>query len=173
MAFHRYVAMRKNPVPALRFHGYNELMTTKEQLESDLKDAMRAGDDLRKRTLRMLLSNVKLAEVEARRQLDEPELLGIIQKEVKTRTESVDEARQYQRDDLAEATQAEIEVLLTYLPEALTETELKQLAQEVIDQVEASAPGDMGRVMKELMPRVQGRADGKVASQIVRDLLNS
>jgi uncharacterized protein YqeY len=121
----------------------------------------------------MLLSNLKLAEVEARRQLDEPELLGIIQKEVKTRIESVDEARPYTRDDLAEASQAEIDVLLTYLPEPLTEAELKQLAQEVIDQVEASSPGDIGRVMKELMPKVQGRADGKAASQIVRDLLGS
>jgi uncharacterized protein YqeY len=148
-------------------------MITREQLEADLKDAMRAGDELRKRTLRMLLSNLKLAEVEARRQLDEPELLGIIQKEVKTRIESVDEARQYKRDDLAEASQAEIDVLLTYLPEPLTEAELKQLAQEVIDQVEASSPGDIGRVMKELMPKVQGRADGKAASQIVRDLLGS
>lgn len=168
------VAMRNPvPVPALSFHGYNELMPTKQQLESDLKDAMRAGNDLRKRTLRMLLSNIKLAEVEARRALEEPEILGVIQKEVKTRSESIEEAKQYKRDDLAQATQEEIEVLQAYLPEALTEAELKQLAQEVIGQVGATTAGDMGRVMKELMPRLQGRADGKAASQIVRNLLGS
>jgi len=148
-------------------------MPTKQQLESDLKDAMRAGNDLRKRTLRMLLSNIKLAEVEARRALEEPEILGVIQKEVKTRSESIEEAKQYKRDDLAQATQEEIEVLQAYLPEALTEAELKQLAQEVIGQVGATTAGDMGRVMKELMPRLQGRADGKAASQIVRNLLGS
>jgi uncharacterized protein YqeY len=148
-------------------------MLTKEQLETDLKNAMRSGDDLRKRTLRMLLSSIKLAEVEARRALDEPELLGIIQKEVKSRTESIEEARQYQREDLAKATQDEVDVLQGYLPEALTDEELKQLAQEVIHRVGANSPGDMGRVMKELMPQLKGRADGKVASQIVRDLLGS
>ncbi|MFN2149531.1 MAG: GatB/YqeY domain-containing protein [Anaerolineales bacterium] len=148
-------------------------MLTKEQLETDLKNAMRSGDDLRKRTLRMLLSSIKLAEVEARRALDEPELLGIIQKEVKSRTESIEEARLYQREDLAKATQDEVDVLQGYLPEALTEEELKQLAQEVIHRVGANSPGDMGRVMKELMPHLKGRADGKVASQIVRGLLGS
>jgi uncharacterized protein YqeY len=148
-------------------------MLTKEQLETDLKNAMRSGDDLRKRTLRMLLSSIKLAEVEARRALDEPELLGIIQKEVKSRNESIEEARQYQREDLAKATQDEVDVLQGYLPEALTDEELKQLAQEVIHRVGANSPGDMGRVMKELMPQLKGRADGKVASQIVRDLLGS
>lgn len=146
-------------------------MLTKEKLENDLKDAMRAGDDLRKRTLRMLLASIKLSEVELQRPLEEPELLGVIQKEVKSRAESVAEARQYKRDDLAEAAEAEIEVLQVYLPDALTEAELKQLAKQVIDQLGASSPGDMGRVMKELMPRIQGRADGKVASQIVRELL--
>ena len=146
-------------------------MLTKEIFENDLKDAMRAGDDLRKRTLRMLLSSIKLSEVELQRPLEEPELLGVIQKEVKSRSESVAEARQYKRDDLAEAAEAEIEVLQVYLPDALTEAELRQLAEQVIDQVGASSPGDMGQVMKELMPRIQGRADGKVASQIVRELL--
>ncbi|MFN2275705.1 MAG: GatB/YqeY domain-containing protein [Anaerolineales bacterium] len=135
-------------------------MLTKEQLETDLKNAMRSGDDLRKRTLRMLLSSIKLAEVEARRALDEPELLGIIQKEVKSRTESIEEARLYQREDLAKATQDEVDVLQGYLPEALTEEELKQLAQEVIHRVGANSPGAMGRVMKELVPQLHGRADG-------------
>ncbi|MEJ2011970.1 MAG: GatB/YqeY domain-containing protein [Anaerolineales bacterium] len=86
-------------------------MPTKQELEADLKHAMRSGDDLRKRTLRMLLSNIKLAEVEARRPLDESEVLGAIQKEVKTRNESIEEARQYKREDLAQAAQDEIDVL--------------------------------------------------------------
>jgi uncharacterized protein YqeY len=160
-------------MPAWRNHGYNEFMPTKQELEADLKDALRSGDDLRKRTLRMLLSNIKLAEVEARRPLDESEVLGAIQKEVKTRNESVEEARQYKREDLAKAAQDEIDFLQAYLPEPLSEAELQQLAQDVITDVGAASPGDMGRVMKALMPRIQGRADGKTASQIVRDLLGS
>jgi uncharacterized protein YqeY len=148
-------------------------MPTKQELEADLKHAMRSGDDLRKRTLRMLLSNIKLAEVEARRPLDESEVLGAIQKEVKTRNESIEEARQYKREDLAQAAQDEIDVLQAYLPEPLSESELQQLAQDVIGAVGASSPADMGKVMKALMPRIQGRADGKAASQIVRNLLGS
>lgn len=148
-------------------------MPTKQELEADLKDAMRSGDDLRKRTLRMLLSNIKLSEVEARRPLDESEVLAAIQKEVKTRNESIEEARQYKREDLAKAAQDEIDVLQAYLPEPLSDAELQQLAQDVIGAVEASSPADMGKVMKALMPRIQGRADGKTASQIVRSLLGS
>ena len=167
------MAIRRTPVSAFPIHGYNENMLTKEQFENDLKDAMRASDELRKRTLRMLLSNIKLAEVETRRPLEESELLGIIQKEVKTRNESIEEAHQYKREDLATATQAEVDVLQAYLPAALSDEELKQFAREAIHQVGATKPGDMGRVMKELMPKIQGRADGKAASQIVRNLLGS
>jgi uncharacterized protein YqeY len=147
-------------------------MKIKEQLQNDLKRAMLEQDDLRKRTLRMVISSLKLAEVDRKAELDDPAILGLIQKEVKSRQESVDEAKQAGRDDLVERTQAEIEVLQEYLPKALSEDELKDLVQEAIDEVGAEGPADMGKVMKAVMPRVQGRADGKMVSELVRGKLS-
>lgn len=147
-------------------------MLTKETLEADLQSAMRAGDDVRKRTLRMVLTAIKLAEVYRRGPLDEPALLAVLQKEVKSRRETIEEAKQANRNDLVDSSQAEIDVLQNYLPQPLTPDELETLARQVIDEVEASGPGFVGKVMKVLMPRVQGRADGKVVNVLVRNLLN-
>ncbi len=147
-------------------------MNIKEQVQNDLKRAMLKQDDLRKRTLRMVMASLKLAEVDRKAELDDPAILGLIQKEVKSRQESVDEAKQAGRDDLVERTQAEIEVLQEYLPQALSEDELKDLVQETIDEVGAESPADMGRVMKAIMPRIQGRADGKMVSEFVRGKLS-
>ncbi len=129
-------------------------------------------DDLRKRTLRMVVASLKLAEVDRQAELEDPAILGLIQKEVKSRQESVDEAKQAGRDDLVERSQAEIEVLEEYLPQALSEDELNDLVQETIDEVGAEGPSDMGKVMKAIMPRIQGRADGKVVSELVRGNLS-
>jgi uncharacterized protein YqeY len=146
-------------------------MLTKEELENDLRQAIRSQDDLRKRTLRMVLSAVKLAEVEKGAPLDEPALLGILQKEVKSRQETVEEAGKAGRADLVASTEEEIELLASYLPQALTQSELKDLIQRTIDEVGAEGPTDMGVVMKALMPKIQGRADGKTASDLVRAAL--
>jgi uncharacterized protein YqeY len=148
-------------------------MLTRETFENDLKDAMRSGDPVKKRTLRMLLTAAKMTEVATQQQLGEPELLGLIAKEIKSRQETIDEAQQYQRQDLVDSTQAEIDILLAYLPPALSTGELTELIHEIIEETGASSQSDMGKVMKELMPRLQGRADGKVASGIVRDLLSA
>ena len=144
----------------------------KETLEADLKNAMRAKDDVRKRTLRMVLSAIKLVEIDRRDILDEPTILGIIQREVKSRHETVEEAKQAGRDDLLASTLAEIEVLRVYLPQPLEEDELEELVQRAIEDVGASAIQDMGKVMKALMPQIQGRADGKTVSDLVRGLLS-
>lgn len=147
-------------------------MLTKEALEADLQSAMRASDDVRKRTLRMVLTAIKLAEVDRRGPLDEPALLAVLQKEDKSRRETIEEAKQANRNDLVDSTQAEIAVLQNYLPRPLTPDELETLTRQVIDEVEASGPGFVGKVMKVLIPRVQGRADGKVVNVLVRNLLN-
>ena len=146
-------------------------MKLKEKLQNDLKDAMRSGDDLRKRTLRMVLSSIRLSEVEKRRELDDDEVLSIIQKEVKTRKESIEEAKHADRPDLVEATEAEIGVLDVYLPQQLSEEELEALAKEAIAEVGATNVREMGQVMKVLIPRLKGRATGQQASQVVRKLL--
>jgi len=147
-------------------------MKIKQRIEDDLKQAMKARDDLRKRTLRMVVTSLKLAEVDRQAELDDPAILGLIQKEVKSRQESVAEAKQAGRDDLVESTQAEIDFLQEYLPQALTESELNALVEEAVDEVGAEGPADMGKVMKVIMPRIQGRADGKVVSELVRGRLS-
>jgi uncharacterized protein YqeY len=148
-------------------------MNLKTKLEDDLKQAMRDGDDLTKRTLRLCLSAIKLAEVEERDTLEEGTILSILQKQVKSRQETIDEAQGVGRIDLVQGAQAEIAIIKAYLPQPLTHEELMDLVKEAIAEVNASEPQDMGRVMKELMPRIQGRADGKAASAAVREQLDS
>jgi uncharacterized protein YqeY len=146
-------------------------MDTKEKLEISLKEAIRAGDDVRKRSIRMALAAVRQVEIDRQVKLDETAVLGIIQKEIKTRRESVEEARGANRPDIVAATEAEIVVLQTYLPEAMSTEELKTLVNAAIIETGANSPTDMGKVMKLLMPRVSGRALGDQVSTMVRQLL--
>ena len=147
------------------------VMETKARLENDLKDAMRAGDDLRKRTLRLALASIRLAEVEKGGPLDENAVLNILQKEVKSHHESIEDARRAARPDLEQTALKEIAVLEGYLPRQLSQDELEALAKQVIAEVGASSPREMGQVMKLLVPRLEGRASGEQASQVVRKLL--
>jgi uncharacterized protein YqeY len=132
---------------------------------------MRAGDDTQKATLRMTLAAIRNAEIERRGDLEEADMLAILQKEVKSRQETAEEARQAGREDLAQQAEQEIAVLEEYLPQPLSQAELETMARQAIEEVGASSPREMGQVMKVLMPRVRGRADGSEVSQIVRDLL--
>jgi uncharacterized protein YqeY len=146
-------------------------METKTKLENDLKDAMRAGDDVRKRTIRMVLAAIKQTEIDKQIVLDETGVIGILQKETKTRRESIEEAKKASRPDLIADLEAEIKVLAGYLPQAMDPAELTTLAQAVITEVGAASPADMGKVMKVLLPRVAGRASNDQVSQAVRQLL--
>ncbi len=146
-------------------------METKIQLEIALKEAMKAGDDVRKRTVRMVLAAVRQVEIDKQVKLDEPAVLAIIQKEIKTRREAVEEARGANRPDIVAATEAEIVALQAYLPQAMSADELKTLVEAAIAEAGAASPSDMGKVMKLLMPRVAGRAPGDQVSAAVRQLL--
>jgi uncharacterized protein YqeY len=146
-------------------------MDTKAKLENDLKDAMRSGDDIRKRTIRMSLAAIKQTEIDKQITLDETGVIGILQKEVKTRRESLEESQRAGRADLCAALEAEIKVLNAYLPESMDDGELTALAENVIAEVGATSPTDMGKVMKALLPRVAGRAANDQVSQVVRQLL--
>ena len=146
-------------------------MDTKTQLENALKDALRAGDDLRKRTLRMCLSAVRLAEIEKGAPLEESAVIAILQKEIKARQESIEDARRAGRPDLEQASQDEISVLQDFLPRQLSAQELEDLARQAIAESGATGPREMGQVMKILIPRLGGRASGDQASQVVRRLL--
>jgi uncharacterized protein YqeY len=146
-------------------------METKLRLESDLKDALRAGDNLRKNTLRLALSSIRLAEIDRGVKLDESEVIAILQKELKARNESIEDAQRASRPELEEAARAEIKILQVYLPQAMSPEELEAQARQVIAELGASSPRDMGQVMKVLLPRLAGRAAGDQVSQVVRKLL--
>lgn len=146
-------------------------MDTRQRLETALKDAMRSGDEMRKQNVRMVLSAVKFNEIEKGARLDEAGVITVVQKELKSRQEALQDAQKANRPDLIENYQAEIAFLETFLPQQLTEDEIAGLAREAITEVGASGPADMGKVMKALMPKVQGRATGDQVSQAVRKAL--
>ncbi len=146
-------------------------MDTKAKLDQALKEALKAGDEVRKRTIRMTLAAIHQAEVDRQATLDEAAVISLLQKEIKSRTESVEEARRANRADIVAATEAEIAILQAYLPQAMNAEELTALAQAVIAEVGATSSADMGRVMKTLLPRVAGRASGDQVSAVVRQLL--
>ena len=148
-----------------------EDMKIKIQLQNDLKDAMRAKDDQRKNTIRMALAAVKNTEIDRGHELEDSEVQVILQKEVKSRREAMEDVEQAQRPDIVANNAAEIEILEAYLPKQLTPDEIEVLAREAIDEVGATSSNEIGQVMKVLMPRVRGQADGKEVNQIVRQLL--
>jgi uncharacterized protein len=146
-------------------------MSTKEKLNESMKEAMKSGDDVRKRTVRMVLAAVKQVEVDKRAELDDMAINGLIQKEVKTRREALEEAKKANREDLAAANEAEIKVLEEFLPKAMPAEELRALVQAAITETGAAAPSDMGKVMKAVMPKVAGRAPNDMISAAVKELL--
>jgi len=146
-------------------------MDLKSTLQSDLKDAMRKGDEARKSTLRMALSAIKLAEVEKGAHMDEAAYLAIIQKEIKSRRESIADAERANRPELIAQAEQEIKILQGYLPAAFSQEELEIMAKASISEAGATSIREMGQVMKILIPRLQGRATGDQASQVVRKLL--
>ncbi|MCS6908501.1 MAG: GatB/YqeY domain-containing protein [Anaerolineales bacterium] len=147
-------------------------MSLKENLQNDLKEAMRGNNEVRKRTLRMVLAAIRLLEVEKGVQLDDSAVVGVLQKEVKARHEAIAEAERAGRSDLVAANREELEILESYLPKAMSEAELEALVRQAIAEVGAESLQQMGLVMKWLMPRLQGRASGEQASQMVRRLLS-
>jgi uncharacterized protein YqeY len=146
-------------------------MSLKEQLAADLTDAIRQRDEARKTAIRMVLWALKNAEVEAGKPLEDAAVLSIIAKEVKTRHESVDQFKKGDRGDLVAKEEAEIKVLVPYLPPAMSREELVEEATKVIAEIGAQGPNDKGKVMKALMPRLAGRADGRAANEAVTELL--
>ena len=146
-------------------------MSIKTQLNDSMKDAMRSGDEIRKRTVRMALAAVKQAEVDKRIELDDAAVTSLLQKEVKNRREALEEAKKANRADLIEANDAEINILQSFLPKAMPAEELRALVQAAITETGAASPADMGKVMKTVMPKVAGRAPNDMVSTTVRELL--
>ncbi len=146
-------------------------MKLKETFQSALTKAMKARDEDTKRTLRLVLSAIKLAEIEEGNEIGESRILGILQKEVKTREDLIEEAKTISRNDLIDKAKKEIDILAQFLPQQMSDSELEKLALEIIEETGAESIKDMGNIMKSLMPKLLGRASGQNASRIVRQLL--
>ena len=142
------------------------------KLQNDLVNAMKARDDTQKWVLRLLKSTIELAEVNKGKALTDDEFLGVVQKEIKTRNESLADAQKAHRQDLVDAALAEIEILKTYLPAQLNPNELLELVRQTIVEVNATCSKDMGAVMKVLLPKLQGMATDSEASRVVKEELS-
>lgn len=146
-------------------------MALKEQLDAELKSAMREKDQLKLSTVRMLKSAIKYREIELMKPLDDAGVHTVIASEIKRRRDSVEQYRAGGREDLAGKEEAEIAVLQAWMPAQLAPEELAKIVDAVIARVGAQGPKDMGKVMKELLPEVQGKAEGKTVSELVKQRL--
>jgi len=146
----------------------------KEKIQSDLIEAQKAKDELRVSTLRLLLSAIKnfaIAKESTSYNPTDEEVAGIIQKEIKQRKESIEQFRAGSRDDLVEKETKELKILQNYLPEQLSEDEVRVIVNESIKEVGASSSADLGKVMSVVMPKVKGKADGSLVSHLVNQIL--
>jgi len=146
-------------------------MTLSEKLGEDLKAAMKGQDEPRVRVLRLLKTRVKEASVAKRDELTDDEVIKVVISETKKRKEAIELFEQGGRGDLASREKEEMDILQTYMPEQLTEDEVRAFVKEAIEEVGALDPRDMGKVMKVLMPRIVGRSEGSFASRTVKELL--
>ena len=142
-----------------------------KRIQEDLKGAVKAQDRARVSTLRMLLSALKNAELEEREELTEEKELAVLSTYARRVKESITEFEKGDRDDLVKKEKAELEIVMRYLPEQLSDEEIEAETKKVIDELAAEGPKDMGRVMGEMMKRFKGRVDGKSVNRIVSGLL--
>ena len=146
-------------------------MSLIEEIDDEIKDAMKARDAERRDALRLILNALKSSEKELQRPLSEEEELQVMQRERKKRIEAADAYRAGGREEQAEAEERELEILEEFMPEPLSEDEIEEIVDDVIAEVGATSMADLGRVMADVMPQIAGRADGSQVSQIVREKL--
>ncbi|GIP57739.1 GatB/YqeY domain-containing protein [Paenibacillus woosongensis] len=146
-------------------------MNLSERLNEDMKQAMKSQDKFKLSTIRMVRATIKNLEIDLKRPLNDNEVLDILSREIKQRKDALQEFEKAGRDDLAANVKAEAEIIAVYLPEQLTEEEIKVIVQQTIQETGASSKADIGKVMSALMPKVKGRADGKLVNQAVQQLL--
>ncbi len=144
----------------------------KQKLETDLKQAIRAKDNVRRSVIRLAMAAIKNKEIAKRAALDDTDILGVIAKEVKQRHESIEAFRQGNRPDLVAQEEAELAILQEYLPPQMTREEIIAEARQVITEVGAQGPGDKGKVMSRIIPQLKGRADGREINAVVTELLS-
>ncbi|WEV50334.1 GatB/YqeY domain-containing protein [Lactobacillus sp. ESL0731] len=147
-------------------------MSLSEQIMADMKEAMKARDKVRLNTVRMIKSALMNEKIKAGHELSSDEELTVLNREKKQREESIEEFTKAARTDLADETKKELAIVEGYMPKQLSEDELEQIVVKTIAEVDAKGKSDFGKVMKALMPKIKGKADGKAASSAVRNHLN-
>ncbi len=148
-------------------------MTLKDQLNADLKDALRAGESTRKGTLRLLLASIHNAEIAEKKALEDNHVIAVLRKEIKQRRESIEEYGKAGRRDLVAVEEAELAVLAAYLPPQMSSDEVNKVARRVIEQVGARGPADKGKVMPVIMAELRDHADGREINAAVTELLSA
>ena len=146
-------------------------MSIIEQIDQDTIKALKGGDKERLTVLRGLKSALKYKQIDSGEELTDEKAIEVLSTAAKQRRDSIEQFRQGGRDDLAQQEESELEIIITYLPKQLPEDELRQLAEAAITEIGADSPKQMGLVMKALMPKVKGKADGKMLSKLISDLL--
>ena len=148
-------------------------MSLLKKLQEEMKSAMKSGDKERLATIRMLISEIKKVQIDAQKELSDDEIIKILQKYAKQRKDSVEQYRKAGREDLAEKEERELQIVQEFLPQPLSEEEIKKLVEEAIKETGASSMKDMGKVIKLVIEKAQGRAEGSVVSKIVKAKLSS
>lgn len=146
-------------------------MNTKERLRLDMKESLKAGEKLRLSTIRIMLSEIGNAEIAKRDELSEEEMVTVVTREAKRRKEAIEEYGKAGRQDLVDKESFEYSVIESYLPRQLEETEIRRMIEEAVEETGASSPGDLGKVMSAVMPRLKGKADGRTVNLMAREIL--
>jgi uncharacterized protein YqeY len=143
----------------------------KSQIEQEVKEALKAGEQTRLSVLRLLLAAIKNEEINKNKELTQEEEIAIVSRQVKQRREAAEAYRKGNREDLAQKEEAEIEILNNYLPQQLTEAKVREIVHEVIEALPETDKGNFGKVMGQVMGRVKGKADGNLVAKVVKEML--
>jgi uncharacterized protein YqeY len=147
-------------------------MSLEEKLVDEMKQAMKSNDKLRLSTIRMIRSAIKNKEIEQRKKLDDEGIFKVIQGMVRKNEESIEQFKAGGRMDLVEKEQKEVEIMKSFLPQPLSREEILRIIDQSIEETQASSLKDLGKVMKSVMPRLEGKADGKLINQLVKEKLS-
>lgn len=146
-------------------------MSLKDKLMEDLKDSMRNKDVIKKNTITMIRAAIKQKEVDDRSEKTEEDIIDIISKQLKEKRGAIEDFKKGNRQDLVDLTEKEIDILLEYLPKQLSEEELEKIVAEAIKETNATSMKEIGMIMKTVMPKVKGRADGNMVNNIIKKIL--
>ena len=148
-------------------------MSLFNQINEDIKTSMKNKDSFKLSVIRMVKGAMQLEVINKKRDLNDDEVIAIVAKQIKMRKDSIEEFKKASRDDLVEKTQKEVDILETYMPEQLSEEEINKVIEEVFEIVKPTSPKDMGMIMREISPKVKGKADMGLVNKLIKEKLNN